>query len=189
MIELDKNDTPLPAATLYQILEDGTQVEKFTAGTSVWGRYLRYNYVTFDFSSVKEPGLYYIRYGAHQTNAFPIDKSVYEGIWHTTMDVWLPVQMDHMTVNEGYRVWHGNPHQDDALQALLNHNHFDGYSMGDTTDTRFKPFERIPGLSVGGWYNAGDFDIQTGSHNTVVMDLVRIFETFAPDRDMTFVDQ
>ncbi len=189
VIELDKNDTPLLAATLYQILEDGTHVEKYTAGTSVWGRYLRYNYFTFDFSSVKEPGIYYIRYGAHQTNAFPIDKSVYEGIWHTTMDVWLPVQMDHMTVNEGYRVWHGNPHQDDALQAPLNHNHFDGYSMGDTTDTRFKPFERIPGLSVGGWYDAGDFDIQTGSHNTVVMDLVRIFETFAPDRDMTFVDQ
>ncbi len=189
VIELDKNDTPLSTATLYQITADGKEVKRLSGKTDVWGRYLRYNYLTFDFSSVKDPGIYYIEYGGQKTNAFPIDKNVYDGLWHTTMDVWLPVQMDHMTVNEGYRIWHGTPYEDDALQAPLNHKHFDGYSMGDTTDTRFKPFERIPGLNVGGWYDAGDFDIQTGSHNTVVMDLVKIFETFAPNRDMTYIDQ
>lgn len=189
VIELDKHDTPVSTATLYQIMADGKEVKKYSGKADVWGRYLRYNYLTFDFSSVKDPGIYYIEYGGQKTNAFPIDKNVYDGLWHTTMDVWLPVQMDHMTVNEGYRIWHGTPYEDDALQAPLNHKHFDGYSMGDTTDTRFKPFERIPGLNVGGWYDAGDFDIQTGSHNMVVMDLVKIYETFAPDRDMTYVDQ
>lgn len=189
VIELDKNDTPVTTATLYQITADGKEIRKYSGKAEVWGRYLRYNYLTFDFSSVKDPGIYYIEYGGQKTNAFPVDKNVYEGIWHTTMDVWLPVQMDHMTVNEGYRIWHGTPYNDDALQAPLNHKHFDGYSMGDTTDTRFKPFERIPGLDIGGWYDAGDFDIQTDSHNKVVMDLVKIFETFAPDRDMTYVDQ
>ena len=28
------------------------------------------------------------------------------------MDVWLPVHMDHMLVNEAYRVWHGRSHMD-----------------------------------------------------------------------------
>lgn len=189
VIELDKNDIPKNSATLYQVTAEGKEIPKFTAKTKVWGRYLRYNYLTFDFTSINEPGVYYIEYGEKKTNAFPIDKNIYDGIWHTTMDVWLPVQMDHMTVNEGYRVWHGTPYEDDALQAPINHKHFDGYSMGDTTDTRFKPFERIPGLNVGGWYDAGDFDIQTGSHNSVVMDLVKIYETFTPQRDMTYIDQ
>ncbi|WP_294066513.1 glycoside hydrolase family 9 protein [Proteiniphilum sp. UBA1028] len=189
VIELDRNDTPAGEATLYRITGEGSLIPEYYGKTKSWGRYMRYNYLQFDFSTVTETGIYCIEYNGRRTNAFPISRDVYQGIWHKTMDVWLPVQMDHMTVNEGYRTWHGNPYQDDALQAPLNHNHFDGYSMGDTTYTRFKPFERIPGLNVGGWYDAGDFDIQTGSHNAVVMDLVQIYETFSPDRDMTFVDQ
>jgi hypothetical protein len=105
------------------------------------------------------------------------------------MDVWFPVQMDHMQVNEAYRTWHGVPYLDDALQAPVNHQHFDGYRMGPTTDTRFKPFERIPGLAVGGWFDAGDFDIQTGSHNSVVLSFVDAWERFGIDRDQTFIDQ
>lgn len=189
VIELDKNDMPQPTATLFQINADGSVTEKFTGPALGWGDYLRYNYVTFDFSSVQEPGLYYIEYGGFKTNAFPIDNDIYKGIWHATLDVWLPIQMDHMTVNEGYRIWHGTPYKDDALQAPTNHSHFDGYRQGESTDTRFEPFERIPGLAVGGWYDAGDFDIQTGSHNRVVNDLVLIWEVFNPGRDMTYVDQ
>ena len=189
VIELDKNDEYKKEAVLYRISEDGELIPEYTGKTELWGRFLRYDYILFDFSKVDRPGIYCIEYDGIRTNSFPISKDVYNGIWHTTMDVWLPVQMDHMTVREGYRIWHGNAHRDDALQAPLNHNHFDGYSMGNTTDTRFKPFERIPGLSVGGWYDAGDFDIQTGSHNAVVLDLVQIQETFAPARDMTFIDQ
>jgi endoglucanase len=38
--------------------------------------------------------------------------------------------MDHMRVNDHYRVWHGLSHMDDALMAPVNHNHFDGYVAG-----------------------------------------------------------
>lgn len=189
IIELDINDHPHATATLYKIDENGNNKAVYSDKTKFWGKYLRYNYLQFDFSAVQEEGLYFIEYNDVKTNAFPISTEIYKGAWHPTMDVWLPVQMDHMTVNEGYRIWHGNPYQDDALQAPTNHDHFDGYSMGDTTDTRFKPFERIPGLNVGGWFDAGDFDIQTGSHNAVVMDLVSLYETFSPNRDMTYIDQ
>ena len=84
-----------------------------------WGKYLRYNYVVADFSSVKDPGLYFIQYGTQKTGAFPIATDVYERVWHPTLDVFFPVQMDHMFVNEGYRVWHGAAHLDDAVQAPL----------------------------------------------------------------------
>lgn len=189
VIELDKLDIPLKQASLCRITMDGEILEQYTGEITPWGKFLRYNYVKFDFSTVTEPGLYFIRYGEHKTNTFPIDPGIYRNIWHPTLDVWFPVQMDHMQVNEAYRVWHGVPYLDDALQAPVNHEHFDGYSMGPSTDTKYKPFERIPGLDVGGWFDAGDFDIQTASHNSVILSLASTWENFMPDRDQTFIDQ
>lgn len=189
VIELDKNDTPLKTASLFQVTSEGKYVEKFTSDLTLWGRYLRYNYLTFDFSSVKDPGLYFIQYGEQKTNPFVIGTHVYTDIWHPTLDVWFPVQMDHMFVNEAYRVWHGIPFLDDALQAPVNHQHFDGYTMGPTTDTKYQPLERIPGLAVGGWFDAGDFDIQTDSHCSTILSFVNAWEEFGLDRDQTYIDQ
>lgn len=189
VIELDQADQPQKTATLMQVLADGRQVEKLKGAVTPWGKFLRYNYARFDFSSVNEPGVYFIRYGDQKTNIFPISPDVYSTVWHPTLDVWFPVQMDHMTVNEAYRVWHGAPFKDDALQAPLNQQHFDGYSMGNKTDTKYKPLERIPGLGVGGWFDAGDFDIQTGSHNTTVLNFVEAWEKLKLTRDETRIDQ
>lgn len=44
-------------------------------------------------------------------------------------------------------------------------------------------------MAVGGWFDAGDFDIQTGSHNSVISRFVEAWEEFRPDRDQTFIDQ
>ncbi len=189
VIELDNNDIPKKTASLFQVTSEGKNVERFSGDVKEWGKYLRYNYAKFDFSTVKEPGVYYILYGEEKTNTFTIAENVYDNVWHPTMDVWFPVQMDHMQVNEAYRVWHGAPFLDDCIQAPLNVQHFDGYDMGDTTDTKFKPFERIPNMAVGGWFDAGDFDIQTGSHNGVISSFVDIWEDFKIDRDQTYIDQ
>jgi len=188
VIELDKNDTPLEKASLFQVTQEGKFIEKLKGDVKPWGKFLRYNYAKFDFSSVKDPGLYFIQYGDQKTNAFPIGQNVYNDIWPPTLDIWFPVQMDHMMVNEAYRVWHGIPFLDDALQAPINHQHFDGYRMGPTTETKYKPLERIPGLNVGGWFDAGDFDIQTGSHCNAVLSFVDAWEKFKLDRDETYVD-
>jgi endoglucanase len=189
VIELDPNDEPLATASLIQIRPDGSQVEKLRAPVEPWGRYLRYDYVVADFSSVRDPGLYFIRYGEHTTGSFPVADDVYERVWHPTLGVFFPVQMDHMFVNEAYRVWHGLPHMDDAVMAPLNLQHFDGYRSGDTTHTPFGPGERVPGLAVGGWFDAGDFDIQGGSHAATVSTLAEIWETFRPAHDQTLIDQ
>lgn len=189
VIELDKNDTPLKTASLFRVTQEGNSIEKFNGEIKVWGKYLRYNYVKFDFSSVKELGVYYIQYGNEKTNTFTINPNVYANIWHPTLDVWFPVQMDHMEVNEAYRVWHGVAHMDDCLQAPLNQQHFDGYRMGAITDTKYKPLERIPNMAVGGWYDAGDFDLPTFSHNSVISSFVDAWENFKVDRDETYIDQ
>lgn len=189
VIELDNNDTPLKTASLVQVMPDGSSIEKFSGDVTVWGTYLRYNYAKFDFSAVTDTGLYYIQYGNQKTNTFSIRSNVYANVWHPTLDVWFPVQMDHMEVNEAYRVWHGAPYLDDCLQAPVNEEHFDGYRMGPTTDTKYKPLEHIPNMAVGGWFDAGDFDIQTGSHNMVVSTFVDTWEDFKVKRDETYIDQ
>src|ERR1700761_2973451 len=60
--------------------------------------------------------------------------------------------------------------------------------MGASTQTKYKSLEHIPGLAVGGWFDAGDFDIQTGSHCDAVLALVDTWEKFQPMRDETYVD-
>jgi endoglucanase len=189
VIELDPRDPPLETAALVEVKADGSTVERMKAKVEPWGPYLRYSYARADFSAVEETGLYFVRYGGQQTSTFPIGPGVYDHIWHLTQDVWFPVQMDHVRVNEAYRVWHGVPHLDDARQAPVGIQHFDNYRMGPTTETRFAPGERIPGLAVGGWFDAGDFDIETGHHASTVLHLVDTWEAFRPTRDETLVDQ
>jgi hypothetical protein len=172
-----------------KLTDSGEWIEKFSGEVKVWGTYLRYNYARFDFTSVREPGLYIIKYGNQKSDPFQIGNQIYDNVWQQTLDVWFPVQMDHMFVNEAYRVWHGAAHLDDALQAPVNHQHFDGFRMGDTTETKYKPLERIPGMNIGGWFDAGDYDLRTGSHCSTISSLVDSWERFSIKRDETFVDQ
>ncbi len=188
VIEHDVNDRPLSKARLLRIDSNGSESIAHTARTIPWGQYLRYVYATFDFSSVTQPGIYTIEYGTQRTHAFRIDKDVYATAWHPTNDVFFPVQMDHMRVREAYRIWHDASHLDDALQAPVNHKHFDLFAQGPETDSKFKPGQHIPGLNIGGWYDAGDFDIRTQSHYATVLELVNTWESFRPMRDETMVD-
>ncbi|MCF8335537.1 MAG: glycoside hydrolase family 9 protein, partial [Bacteroidales bacterium] len=189
VIELDQNDKPLSEASLLKLNDKGEWIETFSGDVKEWGSYLRYQYATFDFSQVSDPGIYAIQYGDQKTGSFRVGKHVYDNTWQQTLDIWFPVQMDHMFVNEAYRVWHGAAHLDDARQAPVNHQHFDGYRMGDSTETKYEPGERIPGLNIGGWFDAGDYDIRTGSHCGTVLNLVDTWERFGIQRDETFVNR
>ncbi|MBR6195686.1 MAG: glycoside hydrolase [Prevotella sp.] len=188
VIELDKNDTPLADAALMRLQPDGTTTEAFRSKLTTWGPYFKYNYVKFDFSSVREPGVYYIQYGKTRTNDFLIDEHVYDKITDATTDVWVPIHMNHMYVTEGYRTWHGEPFKEGYLQAPES-DHFDLHRQGAQTETKYKPLELIPGLNVGGFFDAGDFDIETGSNISVVQNFIRTWELFHPQRDETFVSQ
>ena len=188
VIELDKNDKPLKSASLLRIKDDGTCEVAYQGAIKTWGPYYKYNYVKFDFSSVREPGVYCIQYGDTRTNDFLIDEHVYDKITDATTDVWVPIHMNHMYVTEGYRTWHGEPFKEGYLQAPES-DHFDLHRQGATTDTKYKPYELIPGLNVGGYFDAGDFDIETGSNINVVQNFIRTWELFKPQRDETFVSE
>jgi hypothetical protein len=189
VIELDKHD-PMQtgSASVLRLNPDGTTTEVYKAEVKPWGPYYKYNYVKFDFTHVRESGVYCIQYGATRTNDFLIDEHVYDKITDATTDVWVPIHMNHMYVTEGYRTWHGEPFKEGYLQAPES-DHFDLHRQGATTDTKYKPLELIPGLNIGGFFDAGDFDIETGSNINVVQNFIRTWELFHPQRDETFVSQ
>jgi len=189
VIELDKNDKPLSKASIYKIGDNGKTTEVFSGNIVPWGDYYKYHYVKFDFSSVNTPGIYYIQYGDIRTNNFIIKSDIYDKITDATSDIWIPIHMNHIFVNEAYRVWHGEPFKESYLQAPPNTDHFDLHGQGPTTDTKYKALETITGLNIGGFFDAGDFDIETGSNIFVVQNLVQTWEYFKPLRDQTFVDE
>lgn len=189
VIELDKKDKPLAKASIFKLDADGKTRSVFTGNIEPWGDYFKYHYVKFDFSSVTTPGIYYIHYGDFKTNNFVIGDDVYDRITDATSDIWIPIHMNHMYVKEAYRVWHGEPFKEGYRQAPPNTDHFDLHWQGPTTDTKYKALELIPGLNVGGFFDAGDFDIETGANIGVVQNFVQTWEYFKPMRDQTFVDQ
>lgn len=187
VIELDKNDRVHPTAQIYKIGDDAKPKMVYEGKTDVWGNYFKYNYVKFDFTSVNTPGIYFIKYGDVESEHFIINDNVYDKITDATSDIWIPIHLNHIMVNEGYRIWHGEPFKEGYIQAPPS-DHFDLHFQG-ATDTKYKPYELIPGLNVGGFFDAGDFDIETGSNISVVQNLVRTWELFRSERDETFIDE
>jgi hypothetical protein len=190
VIEVDKNDPKIEKASLYRISENGGLNEIRTVEPKKWGKFLRFNYFQFDFSDIKTPGIYQVKYAGNTTEPFRISPTIYDrNVWQPTVEYFLPVQMCHMRVNEGYRVWHGLCHMDDALMAPIDTNHFDGYLQGHSTLTKFNPLEQVPGLNRGGWHDAGDYDLRVESQAGEVWILSQAYELFKPDIDQTTIDQ
>ena len=189
VIELDKRDSKRPEAVLFKITGEGER-EVASVSCQEWGEFLRYNYLKFDFSLVKDEGLYQIRYGESVSPVFRIANNIYDrGAWQPVLEYFLPVQMCHMRVNEKYRVWHDFCHLDDARMAPVNFNHFDGYVQGPSTLTKYNPGDVVPGLNIGGWHDAGDFDLRVESQAGESYILALTYEAFNIDYDATSIDQ
>jgi len=190
VIELDARDTRRPAATVLRVGDNGSFEEVYEAQPKDWGRFLRYDCLQFDFSSVEKPGMYVVAYGATRTLPFQISRTVFERhVWQPTLEYFLPIQMCHMRVTDHYRVWHGVCHLDDARMAPVNHNHFDGYLQGPATLTSFQPGDHVPGLDRGGWHDAGDYDLRVESQSETVHGLALVWEQFHPACDETAIDE
>lgn len=187
VIETDKRETTAGNVQLVRIGADGeTVVREMPA--QVWGHFLRYRYLTADFSDVTEPGLYQVRYGDSRSSVFRIADNVYErGVWQPVVEYFLPVQMCHVRVAEKYRIWHDACHLDDALMARVG-NHIDGYDQRPGL-SKYKEGERVPGVNIGGWHDAGDFDLRVESQAGEAYILALAYEQFRPDIDVTAIDQ
>ena len=189
VIELDRRFKGPKHAELLRLGADGAYHVAYRGRLSNPVRWLRYRYAKFNFSSVTRPGLYVIRYAGVRSDVFPIAKNVYANTWQTSLDGFLAEQMDHVSVRDAYHMWHGVAHLDDARQAPPNLTHFDGYWMGPNIESPYKPGEHIPGLNVGGWFDAGDFDNDAFGQYGTIINLATTYSTFHPRWDELTVNE
>ncbi|WP_347331279.1 glycoside hydrolase family 9 protein [Marinimicrobium locisalis] len=190
VIETDPRAPLEQPVRLLQLDASGSPTEVLNKMPEEWGEFLRYRYYRFDFSSIKEAGLYQLALGEQRSLPFRIARNVYDqNVWQPTLDYFLPVQMGHMRVKEKYKLWHDDSHRDDALMAPTDINHFDGYTQGETTLTDFAPGEHVPGLNRGGWYDAGDADFRVESQSGEIFILSAAYEEFGIQHDNTLIDQ
>ncbi|UZJ44721.1 glycoside hydrolase family 9 protein [Marinimicrobium sp. C6131] len=189
VIETDP-DAPLgDPVRLLQLDANGAR-EVIAQTPTLWGDFLRYRYYQFDFSSVQEEGLYQLALGETRSHPFRIARNVYDqNVWQPTLEYFLPIQMGHMRVKEKYKLWHDDSHRDDALMAPTDINHFDGYVQGSSTLTDFAPGEHVPGLTRGGWYDAGDEDFRIESQSGEVFILSAAYDEFGIQHDNTLINQ
>ncbi|MGD1007864.1 MAG: cellulase N-terminal Ig-like domain-containing protein, partial [Ignavibacteriaceae bacterium] len=190
VIELDKLTDKYEPVQLIKINEGSQNIIKADTNPIPWGNFLRYKYLRFDFSDVTDEGLYKIKYGNIESNEFVIKNDVFtNNVWQPTLEYFLPVQMCHMRVEDRFRVWHGLCHMDDASMAPVNHDHFDGYEQGESTLTSFQSGDHVPGLNIGAWHDAGDYDLRIESQTETVYKLSLAYEFFKNDYDGTTINQ
>ncbi|MFP4548940.1 MAG: glycoside hydrolase family 9 protein [Fidelibacterota bacterium] len=189
ILELDPRTKDLGTAELLQLLPSGETKVVLKKAVEKWGNYYRYLYGKFDFTEIKESGVYQIKYQDQVTAPFQIDPNLYKhNVWQPTLLTFLPVQMCHMRVRDGGRIWHDLCHMDDGLQAPNPQKFYDGYDQNEFTETKYKANEHIPGMATGGWHDAGDDDVNTGSSGKTTYHLALAWEAFRPEIDKTNVD-
>ena len=189
IIELSPSGSRLAKARLVKVTEKDGLKEVLVAVPSGWGRFLRYNYAIFDFSEIKEPGMYVVCYGDQRSNPFSIDSDIFRtGVWQPALEGYFPVQMCHIKVKDGSAIWHNACHLDDALQAPLDIEHVDGYWQYKDAETRYSPMTTVPFLNRGGWHDAGDDDLAAGSQAATTHYLVLANEICGNQTDQTLVN-
>jgi hypothetical protein len=189
VLELDpKYDAPKTAKVL-RLMEDGSYKQVFEGPITLSIPWLRYVYSKFDFTPVKDPGLYVIEYADQRTAPFPISQNAYANIWQDSLDHHLAEQMDHVSVREGYRMWHGASHLDDGRMAPVVGEQFDGWNQATAIDGKYKGGDHIPGMNVGGWYDAGDFDLEEPAQLSVIQSLALAYREFNLKYDELTVDE
>jgi hypothetical protein len=190
VIELDKRDTSNEKVLIEKIIPQGGFETVLSIDPVQAGNFLRYKYIKADFSSVKKPGMYVVRFGKLISDPFKISEDVFKtGVWQPSIDYFLPAQMCHMKVFEKYRVWHDICHLDDALMAPENINHFDVYAQYKIPEP-LKLLQHINGLNKGGWHDAGDYDIRFESQIGTILKLAYAYEEFnLKNYDQTLIDE
>lgn len=189
VLELDPKYDAAKTAKVLRLMENGEYKQVFEGPITPSTPWLRYVYSKFDFTSVKDPGLYIIEYASQRTAPFPISKDAYANIWQDSLDHHIAAQMDHVAVREGYRMWHGASHLDDGRMAPVVGEQFDGWNQSSATDGKWKGGDHIPGMNVGGWYDAGDFDLEEPAQLSVIQSLALAYREFNIKYDELTVDE
>ena len=147
------------------------------AEESRWGsRFLR-----FDFSDYSREGTYRITFNKSTSFPFRIGRNVYKDLHAQTIDTYVPIQMSHISVRFG-QLGHDKCFMDDGIHIGPNHDGPDNFKSLGSMEPGSQPGTHL-GLNVGGWHDAGDYDINVANNSYMVLLLSWSFERYGDKRD------
>ena len=189
VLELDPKYNAPKTARVLRLMEDGSYKQVFEGRSRLQHR----GCATFirNSTSPRETTPDFMS-SSTQTSArhpSPSRRTLTPNIWQDSLDHHLAEQMDHVSVREGYRVWHGASHLDDGRMAPVVGEQFDGWNQATATDGKYKGGDHIPGMNVGGWYDAGDFDLEEPAQLSVIQSLALAYREFNLKYDELTVDE
>ncbi|MCA1953909.1 MAG: glycoside hydrolase family 9 protein, partial [Anaerolinea sp.] len=183
ILEIDWRDSfPNPGATLERKTANGAKpvlTGKFSPTLQDFWK----QFAVFDFSAVSEPGEYRIVWAGGTTEWFPIANEIFNARWQNTLDFFFPFQMSHAAVDLGGDLAHGASTLDDAVAVPPNIIGADGYISYEADGAS----GYVP-LDIGGWFDAGDYDLNVSAQAFVVHQLSLAWEEFEPQRDIHSLD-
>lgn len=93
VLKVDAKEEMAPHIKVYKISDEGYRQQVYQAATKRWGKAgERSDYLTANFSAVREDGVYCIEYNNVLSDAFPISSDVLDGKWYGAMKM-LPEKM------------------------------------------------------------------------------------------------
>ncbi len=183
VLEIDARDSfPSLAARLERQTESGAQTVLTGEFTPTLQDFWK-QFAVFDFSAVTEGGEYRIVWAGGATEWFPIAPNVFQNRWQNTLDFFLPFQMSHAAVDLGGGLSHAASTLDDAIAAPPNTTGADSFISYEADGAS----GYVP-LDAGGWFDAGDYDLNVSAQAFVVHQLALAWEEFSPPRDLHGLD-
>jgi hypothetical protein len=189
LLELPSFDRYTNKMDMYRLNPDGGFTKVFSDQPFYTGSFLRYYYYSFDFSGIREEGIYQIRYKDQASGLFRISKTVFmDEVWQPTLEIFFPLHMDHLKVVDRNMIRQDLSQTDNAPQAPPNMDYSGENGIDDTTRTALRPINRITGLIEGGWFNSSNDNEKTLSQTNAVYWLGLAYLEFEESLDMTTVN-
>lgn len=188
MLEWDKG-APRPDGAARLERRGGEVVKEGSFGPTQSVDHIQGQYAAFDFTDVREPGDYRVLWSGGKTDWFPIRANVFEDrLWQATLDYFIPFEMCHADVNLGRGVTgHPKCHRDDGARVAARHKGPDGFVAQDAEGTPYAAGQHIE-CAVGGWHDAGDYDLNVPAQSYVTWMLALAYEEFGLERDVATLD-
>jgi len=180
--------TPRPDDRARLEAPDGRLVKEGRFGETVDYDFMQSSFAVFDFTEVREAGDYRIVWsgGAKDVRVRP---SVFEDrLWEPTLDRFIPWEMCHATVDVGGAL-PPQPacHMDDGIRVPASFPDLDGFTSYECEGTPYAAGQAIP-CALGGWHDAGDYDLNVHAQGFVVWTLSLAYEEFGIKHDTATLD-
>ena len=171
-----------------KLMKDGAVVRQGRFGPTVDYDYMQSSFAVYDFSDLQEPGDYRVAWSGGEAPVL-VRQSVFEDrLWQPTLDYFIPWEMCHASLDFGDKLPAMKAcHLDDGQRVPANSPVLDGFQSYECEGTPYKAGDYIP-CGLGGWHDAGDYDVNVNVQSYVVWKLVLAYEEFGLNRDMATLD-